>query len=163
MTVNQFADALDNWGKGLSLQSDQSVWTVAAQRVTDALNEATDASAKFTWEVNGEDIIFRVAPYVLYQNYGVRGRVSEYAGVRSDERTNSVHSYGTRRPHASFFSRYSSDTGVQWAIAQTVYMFGIPAKDWFSLNSGPGLNIADSFVLYAAQAIEEQLPLPLQS
>lgn len=161
LTVDQFVAQLEDLKSGITPDSPDSFFITAASRVTDALNAAIGTSAKFSWQLVGDQVILTVEPYVLYQNYGVRGSDSQKQGVFADDTGAApyTHAFGTnsKNPHSSLFARYTDNKGEQFAIAKSIKLYGIPGKRWFSMNSGVGYQVEAGFAEQLLAAIREQI------
>lgn len=150
--MSDFDNLLAEFTREIELVDD-SIWSQGAERVVDQLNAriGSETQARFSWKLEGDNITLMVAPYVLYQNYGVQGAKSSYMGVRYSEVDERYYAYDSSNPrkrpyHKIFMEAYGLSEGEAYGASDTVYKFGIPPKDWFSLNEGPGINIQDTFV-----------------
>lgn len=99
------------------LQSIEADLRSAAPRSSGALGNSISASIAQT--SSGFDVNISMLDYGVYQDQGVNGTETNWG---------SPFSYRDNMPPPSAFSQYSSDTGVQYAIARSIYKKGIAPK-----------------------------------
>jgi hypothetical protein len=142
MTVDDFVRAIENLAIGLNGPDGPTDY--AARRMLDwmsnELNDfsTTEASKRLDFQIEEEGLFAILAPaYVLYQNYGVAGKLGNIKGAIEDEFNNDhIHSFGINSgmnvPPTSAFERYGSDKfKVKWAV----YKYGVTPKKWFTMET----------------------------
>lgn len=93
----------------------------------------SELSNSIILEVEGDTLTIVMAPYGKYVNFGVKGTEGGFALADDGY----VHSYGTKRPPASVFARYSSKPEVQFAIATKIFQFGIRPRQFIPEAGDP--------------------------
>jgi hypothetical protein len=136
MTVEDYIRELQEITRSVQTGQD-GAWAYAAERTADwlkgQLSETSNLKNNIQYMTEGVMFTVLAPSYILYQNYGVAGALGNSKGARPDEFSDGrVHQYGTSRPPASVFSTYTTDKAEQFAIATSVYKFGIPPKSWFT-------------------------------
>lgn len=154
MDIDDFVNRIERLTQGVQTGS-ASPWAFAAERTLVWLQSrmpGTDLATKLQYLDEGTNRFTILAPsYLLYQNYGVAG-AEQNRGAQTDEFKGIVHKFGTRRPPASVFERYTDNPGKQFAIATSVYKYGIRPKNWFNQNQ-----LAEMYTMYAQQFINDNI------
>jgi len=155
MTVDQFTQQIEALTRDVQTNAANSPWQYAAERLVEQLRAEVGPSSlsnSLGYLLEGSLISIFAADYLLYQNYGVEGAEGNPKGAFVDEFSGRTHAYGTEMPPASVFSRYASDEAGQWAIARSVYKFGIRPKRWFTKDS-----LGQDYANYAQQFFNDNL------
>jgi hypothetical protein len=155
MTLDEFINRLENITQTVETGAD-GAWNFAAERTLNWLRErtsGTNLSNSMQYQIEGTLFSIIAPSYILYQNYGVAGATGNVKGARPDEFSGGyTHKYGLRRPPASVFSTYTTNTSQQFAIATNVYKFGIRPKGWFNKDL-----LTQTYVDYANQFINDNI------
>lgn len=155
MTVDDFTNRIEELTRGVQTNAQNSAWQFAAERLVNNLKQeigASNLSNSLGYILEGSLISIFAANYILYQNYGVAGAEGNPKGAVNDEFAGRTHKYGVAMPPASVFSRYTQDPGEQFAIAKSVYKFGVRPKRWFTKDS-----LATDYAEYAQQFFNDNL------
>ena len=155
MTVDQFTQRIEELTRGVQTNQANSPWQFAAERLVEQLRMEigpSDLSNSLGYLLEGSLISIFAADYLLYQNYGVAGAEGNPNGARPDDFAGRTHAYGTDMPPAGVFERYANDKSEQFAIAKSVYKFGIRPKGWFTKDS-----LGQDYANYAQQFFNDNL------
>jgi hypothetical protein len=151
MTLDEFEADLRRFSTEALDISGQSIWAQGIERVASDLRGVIGANeSQVSWMLGPMPTIL-LDEYLLYQNYGVSGSKSSYSNIRQSEADGRVYAYGTSAPPASAFSRYTTEESAQFAIATKVHQFGIPPKNWFSIDGNIGYNMTRSYTQHVQE------------
>jgi len=156
MTVDEFVDRLDGLTRDIQTSPEGNMWQYAIERLVEDLRtelSGTQLANTLGYRIEGSLVGILAADYLMYQNYGVAGAEGNPKGAEPDEFDgNRTHQYGTRKPPASVFARYTSDPSEQFAIAASIYRFGIRPKNWFTKAE-----LEQQYVAYVEDFITNEL------
>jgi len=155
--IQDFIDRIESLTAGISSNEPGNAWQYGIERLLEQLKTqelaGTNLANALSSQLDGTLVSILAPSYLLYQNYGVKGAVEDSSGANPDEfSANRIHSFGTKRPPASVFERYTSDKSHQFAIATVVYKFGIKPKGWFTKDS-----LRQSYLAYVREFITNNL------
>jgi hypothetical protein len=137
MTVEEFIERIERATASVETNRENAAWAFAAERLIRELQtgplSGTNLANSLSYILEGNLVSILAPSYILYQNYGVKGAVEDRSGAIPDEFSGDrIRSYGTKRPPANVFERYTTSKGEQFAIATNVFKFGIKPKNWFT-------------------------------
>lgn len=156
MDIQDFINDIERLTARVQTNATNSPWQYGAERLIEQLRTEIGPSSLATtlqYQLEGNLFTILAENYLLYQNYGVAGSISNSKGARADEFSgNHLHKYGNLMPKPSIFERYSNDKNEQFAIAKSIYKYGIRPKAWFTKDT-----ITSDYTNYVQQFINDTL------